>query len=225
MTSAFTFENRAAAGRLLSKRIQDYTGRPYVVVLGLAPGGVPVACEVAQNLKLPLDVLVARKLGVPEHPELVMGVIVSGGARYLNKDVIRRTNVSRKQFDTVFNSEIVELQRRERLYREHREPADITNHTVILVDDGTTSCEMLRAVAMALRARHPKQIVLALPVAAVGTAEHLGAAIDDFECVYSPQDFQSARQYYANFSELNDDSAHELFVQILSHSDKPAPVH
>jgi putative phosphoribosyl transferase len=219
MANTFTFESRTAAGRVLSKRIQNYTGRPYVVVLALAPGGVPVACEVARNLSVPMDVLVVRKLGVPGRNDLVMGVITSGGTRYLNKEVIRQANVSRKQFDTVFNAEIMELQRRERLYRDNRELMDISNHTVILVDDGTTSSEMLRSVAMALRAKHPKRIVVALPVAAGDTADRLGAAVDDFECVYSPRDFQSAGQFYAAFDQVDDETAHECFARMAVHGD------
>lgn len=215
MNTNFTFENRSAAGQLLSKRMQDYAGGAHLVVLAIAPGGVPVAREVAQALQATLDVLVYRKLPVPGQPHLTMGVIVSGGARYLNKEVINQTNVTRKQFDTVFNSEIVELQRRDRLYRENQTPVDISYRSVILVDDGATSIEMIRSAAMALRAKHPKRIVAALPVAPADAVSQLGEAIDDFECVYSPHDFQSVDQYYRSFDEVAEKTACELFAQAV----------
>ncbi|HEX6549740.1 MAG TPA: phosphoribosyltransferase, partial [Gammaproteobacteria bacterium] len=163
-----------------------------------------------------LDVAVFRKLAVPGQPHLTMGVIVSGGARYLNKEVINQTRVTRKQFDTVFNSEIMELQRRERLYRVNRELTDISYATVMLVDDGMTSIDTIYSVAMALRAKHPKRIVAALPVAPIDAAVRLGEAVDDFECVYSPADFQSADQYYKSFDEVEEKTAGELYLRVVS---------
>lgn len=220
MNTSFTFENRSAAGQLLAKRMQDYAGGAHLIVMAIAPGGVPVAREVAQALQATLDVAVFRKLAVPGQPHLAMGVIVSGGARYLNKEVIRDKDISRRQFDTVFNAEIMELQRRERLYRDHRAPVDITYRTVILVDDGTTSIEMIRSVAMALRARHPKRLVAALPVAPADAVSQLGEAIDDFECVYSPAEFQSVDHYYRSFDELEDKTACDLFAQAVRHDSR-----
>lgn len=215
MNTNFTFEDRSAAGKLLAKRMQDYAGGAHLIVLAIAPGGVPVAREVAQALQATLDVAVFRKLAVPGQPHLAMGVIVSGGARYLNKEVIREKDISRKQFDTVFNAEILELQRRERLYRDQRAPTDISYRTVILVDDGATPIEMIRSVAIALRAKHPKRIVAALPVAPLDAADHLGEAIDDFECVYSPSDFQSADHYYRSFDEVEDRTARDLYLRVV----------
>lgn len=74
------FIDRVDAGRQLAARLSDFTG-PDLVVLGLPRGGVPVAFEVAQALRAPLDVLVVRKLGVPFQPELAMGAIGEGGSR------------------------------------------------------------------------------------------------------------------------------------------------
>src|ERR1700747_3727584 len=83
------FPNRAEAGRLLATKLSKYSGRDDVIVLGLPRGGVPVACEVAQALRVPLDVFIVRKLGVPGFEELTAGAIASGGVRVLNDDVMR----------------------------------------------------------------------------------------------------------------------------------------
>ncbi|MGB7442981.1 MAG: hypothetical protein WA919_18100 [Coleofasciculaceae cyanobacterium] len=72
------FCNRTEAGQLLAKKLTVYAKRRDVLVLGLPRGGVPVAFEVAKALKLPLDICLVRKLGVPGHSELAMGALASG---------------------------------------------------------------------------------------------------------------------------------------------------
>ncbi len=81
------FPNRIEAGRQLADKLEKYAGRNDVIVLGLPRGGVPVANEVAERLRVPLDVFIVRKLGVPGFEELAAGAIASGGVRVLNEDV------------------------------------------------------------------------------------------------------------------------------------------
>src|SRR3954449_12054349 len=83
------FQNRAEAGRQVAEKLEKYAGRDDVIVLGLPRGGVPVAYEVAKRMRVPLDVFVVRKLGVPGFEELAAGAIASGGVRVLNEDVMR----------------------------------------------------------------------------------------------------------------------------------------
>src|SRR4029077_15780969 len=112
-----SFSDRHEAGRVLAKHLQKYAGRPDVIVLALPRGGVPVGYEVARALRVPLDVFVVRKLGVPGYGELAMGAIASGGVRVLNEDVLRHVPVSKNAMEAVSARELVELGRRERIYR------------------------------------------------------------------------------------------------------------
>jgi len=88
------FRDRTEAGQLLAAQLATYVDRPDVLVLALPRGGVLVAFEVARVLHAPLDVLVVRKLGVPGQEELAMGAIASGGARFLNDDVVQFLGIS-----------------------------------------------------------------------------------------------------------------------------------
>src|SRR5712691_11477211 len=99
------FSNRAEAGRVLGLKLSKYAGRDDVVVLALPRGGVPVAYEVAKALRVPLDVFIVRKLGVPGHEELAMGAIASGGTRALNRSVIRQLNIPQSAIDAVAGRE------------------------------------------------------------------------------------------------------------------------
>src|SRR6516164_5436149 len=95
------FPNRSEAGRFLGTKLLKYSGRDDVIVLGLPRGGVPVAYEVAQALRAPLDVFIVRKLGVPGFEELAVGAIASGGVRVLNDDVVAATRVPPEAVEAV----------------------------------------------------------------------------------------------------------------------------
>src|SRR5205085_608933 len=113
------FRDRGDAGRKLATGLMDYAGRPDLMVLALPRGGVPVAFEVARALGAPLDIFMVRKLGVPGHEELAMGAIASGGVRVLNPDVVNALLIPEPIIDGVADTELRELERRERTYREN----------------------------------------------------------------------------------------------------------
>src|ERR1700752_2861249 len=104
------FPNRSEAGRFLATKLSRYSGRDDVIVLGLPRGGVPVAYEVARALRVPLDVFIVRKLGVPGFEELAVGAIASGGVRVLNDDVIRALPNAERVIDDVTATETAELE-------------------------------------------------------------------------------------------------------------------
>ena len=135
-------------------------------LLGMPRGGVPVAFEVAKALRVPLDVFVVRKLGVPGHEELAMGAIASGGIRILDQLLlIRATRISETIIDAVTVKERIELKRRELAYRGHRPALVVGEKTVILVDDGIATGSTMFAAVTALQERQPARIVVATPVA------------------------------------------------------------
>src|ERR687893_1700858 len=96
-----TLSDRAQAGRILAQRLRKYAGRDDVVVMALPRGGVPVGFELAQALRVPLDVFLVRKLGVPGHEELALGAIASGGVRVLNRDVVDGLGIAEHVVETV----------------------------------------------------------------------------------------------------------------------------
>src|SRR5712692_6161872 len=126
------FRDRTQAGRLLARQLTGYSNRSGVIVLALPRGGVPVGFEVAHALDAPLDVFLVRKLGVPGHEELAMGAIASGGVRVLNQEIVSGLSISRDTIDSVARKEQMELERRERLYRDDRPTPKLSGLTLIL---------------------------------------------------------------------------------------------
>ncbi|MFJ4694036.1 phosphoribosyltransferase family protein [Streptomyces sp. NPDC088766] len=198
------FRDRRDAGRQLAVRLGHLKGAE-VVVLGLPRGGVPVAAEVARALGAPLDVCLVRKLGVPFQPELGMGAIGEGGVRVINDDVVRTARVAPDELAQVEAREREVLERRARRYRAGREPVGTEGRTVLVVDDGVATGSTARAACRIARAGGAARVVLAVPVAPHDWTARLGEDADELVCLHTPWDFYAIGQFYADFSQTDDD--------------------
>ena len=199
------FRDRAHAGQLLAAELEEYSGRDDLVVLALPRGGVPVAFEVARGLGAPLDVFPVRKLGVPGHEELAVGAIGPGGVRVTNPLVVAEARIGPDEIDAIAELEARELERQERLYRGGRPPLELGGRTAILVDDGLATGASMRAAALAASARTPRQVVVAVPVAAESTARELSREVDRVVCVLTPPRFLAVGAWYEDFGPVSDD--------------------
>jgi putative phosphoribosyl transferase len=214
------FRDRADAGRLLATRLTAYANRQDVLVLGLPRGGVPVAYEVAQALRAPLDVFVVRKLGAPGQEELAMGAAATGGVVLLNPEVVRYLEIGDAELRAVIESEQRELERRNRLYRGDRPPPDVKGRTVILVDDGLATGASMRAACEALRQLGPARLVVAVPVAPVETCAEMRAEADEVVCAMTPEPFHGVGMWYEDFTQTTDTQVRDL----LARAGEPAPM-
>ncbi len=205
------FKDRSEAGRFLAQKLVQYENDPNVVVLALPRGGVPVAYQVARALKAPLDVFVVRKLGLPGNEEYGMGAIASGGIRVLNEEVVSYLHIPAEVVDEITAEEFTELERRERLYRGSRAPVDITERTVIIVDDGLATGSTMRAAVKALRKKNPKKIVVAVPVGEREICDSFKKEVDTIAvCAITPEPFTAVGLWYRNFSQTTDAEVQQL---------------
>ena len=215
------FGDRREAGQVLASELGAFAGRSDLLVLGLPRGGVPVAWEVARALDAPLDVFLVRKLGVPGHEELAMGAIASGGVRVINDYVVQSLRIPEHAIDAVAAREQEELERRERAYRGDRPPPEVREHTVILVDDGLATGSTMRAAAAALREQRPRELVVAVPVAARETCDAFRSEVDQVVCAMTPEPFYAVGMWYRDFSQTTDEEVHELLEQARSEQMNP----
>ena len=207
------FVDRYDAGRRLGEMLREHvTDRP-LIVLGLPRGGVPVAARVAEALDAPLDIFVVRKLGVPNHEELAMGAIASGGAEVLNSDVIRAMGIPGGAIEQVVAAERLELNRREIAYREGRAFPTLTGETVVVVDDGAATGASMRVAVLALRQLGARSIIAAVPVASRDAIELLDAAADETMCVIAPEPFYAVGAWYQEFAESTDGEVRMLLAE------------
>lgn len=207
------FKDRREAGQVLAGLLQSYRGRPEVVVLGLARGGIPVAYEVARSLGAPLDAFIVRKLGAPGHEEFAVGALASGGRVVVNDDVLRGLGVSPEQLREIAEKEAHELARRETAYREGRPPMAVTGKTVILVDDGLATGSSMLAAVQALRDSEPAEIVIAVPAAPESTCREFAGIVDDVVCASMPTPFLAVGESFWDFTQVTDDEVRDLLAR------------
>ena len=204
------YTDRHQAGKILAEQLKEYTKKPNVIVLALPRGGVPVAYEIAQALSVPLDVLVARKLGVPWHEELAMGAIASGGTVIFNQEILKDLDITQEEIEQVILAEKKELERREKTYRGNRPKANFTDKIIILVDDGIATGATMRAAIKALRTHKPQKIIIAVPVAAKDTYEQMTPLVDQIVCPVTPKEFYAVGTWYEVFDQTTDEEVFSL---------------
>jgi len=200
------FKDRTEAGQRLAEALQSYASVPGAIVLGVPRGGVVVAAEVASALNLPLDIVVASKLGAPGNPEYAVGAVDADGEVTLNP----RAPVSESYLSTIADDRRAEVARRMQAYRGDRPPLVVSDRTAILVDDGIATGLTVRAAVGYLRRHGAKRIVVAAPVMPPETASALSMIADEIVALETPAGFASVGQFYLEFGQTSDAEVIEL---------------
>lgn len=204
--TASIFPDRKAVGEQLAERLIEYKDHD-AVVLALPRGGLPVAFEVAKALNAPLDVILVRKIGAPGQPELAVGAVVDGGSpeTVINEDVKEPLGIDDSYIEEESARQLVEIERRRKLYIGDRSRPEIAGKTAIIVDDGIATGATVRAAVHAARRRSPEWLVLAVPVAPPDAVESLRGEVDDLVCLHTSSLFGAISPYYREFHQLDDE--------------------
>jgi putative phosphoribosyl transferase len=212
------YANRVAAGRMLARRLISHAHTD-IVVLGIPRGGVPVAKEVADSLRAPLDIIVVRKLGAPGQPELGIGAVVDGDQprAIFNQGLIEHLGVSDEYIEAEITRQLREADRREIAYRGGRAKVPLAGKTVIVIDDGIATGSSVRAALRGIRRQKPRHLVLATPVASPESIEALRGDADEIVCLETPEDFLAVGQFYRDFSQVSDNQVKAILAE-----EKPA---
>jgi len=211
------FVDRADAGRQLAQRLLHLRGTD-AVVLALPRGGVPVAFEVARELRAPLDVIVVRKLGVPFQPECGFGAIGEGGARIVDNRVVRQARLTRQEIASVEGRERDRLNRRLGQLRGGRPPVPLAGRTAVVVDDGIATGSTARAACLVARARDAGRVIVAVPVGSAQAVASLRRDAGEVICLHTPVPFTAIGNWYEDFSQVADAEVAGLLGQALTHA-------
>ncbi len=211
MTDVRPLVDRWDAGLRLAGLLPALRGQD-VLVLGIALGGVPVAAQVARLLGSELDVVVARKIGVPFQPELALGAVTADGSRFTNLALVRDLKLSTRLLRVLADEQRAAARLSEERLRGHRPPPRITGRTEIVVDDGLATGATMRAALRSVHRGGPSRVVVAAPVVARPTAQALRGEAAEVVCILEPDPFFAVGLYYEHFEPVSDDAVCQLLA-------------
>jgi len=176
------FASREEAGTLLELRLRDLVTREGIV-LAIPSGGVPVACSIAREMGLPLDVVVVRKIQIPGNAEAGFGAVGPNGEVYLHDRIVEDLRLTAKEINQQVDKARDVLKKREALFRRKATFPSLKGRQVILVDDGlATGYTMLAAVDF-VRQLEARQVLVAVPTASQRTVAFLLPEVDVLVCL------------------------------------------
>ena len=195
------FQDRRDAGRQLAARLSAERPADGVVV-GLARGGVEVAAEVAQELRLPLDALAVRKVGHPWEPEYAIGAVAPGGVAYVRG----HDGLTDEQVDAAVATAQEKADALDARIHATYPPLELADRTCVLVDDGLATGATMTAAVRWARRSGARRVVVAVPVGAAETVAALGREADEVVCLAAPAWFGAVGLWYRDFSQVPDEA-------------------
>jgi putative phosphoribosyl transferase len=202
------FNNRYDAARQLIVPLGKYKNEQSVI-FAVPRGGVPIGYYIARHYNLPLELLFTKKIGHPSNKEFAIGAVsmedyiideyYNVPVSYIEKEIIKIREML--------------LNRYKHFVGDKHKPVEVKNKTVIIVDDGIATGHTILAAVKMMRRKNPKRIVVAVPVAPLETVNRMKENVDDFICLYAPKDFFGVGQFYADFSEVQEDEVIKLFKE------------
>lgn len=203
------FSDRVDAGKRLASTLMDCAGGD-AIVLAIPRGGVVVGYEVAHKLQLQLDIIVPRKIGAPQNPELAIGAVTEDGTIMLDQRLVEYLRVPKSYIEEECDRQRLEITRRLKLYRGDTPYPNLKGRVVIIVDDGIATGATIKAALASIRKKDPKSIVIATPVAPPSTIKELERDADRVVCISIPERFFAIGQFYRDFPQNSDEEVKRL---------------
>jgi predicted phosphoribosyltransferase len=209
------FKNRTSAGEILANVLADFFKKESkttpVTVLAIPRGGVIIGDAIASNFsQSEFDIVIPRKLGAPNNPELAIGAVMQDRTAYLNRRLIQTLQVSPEYIDTEISRQVQEIQRRISLYRPALKPYSIAGRSVVIVDDGIATGATVMVVAKWIKKHDPASLLIAVPVAPEDTVAELSREGINIQVITKPSSFSSVGQFYENFNQVTDEEVQEV---------------
>lgn len=202
------FASREDAGRRLGLRLKA-DGLQADLVLGLPRGGVVVAAEVACALRLPLDVLIVRKIGHPWQREFAVGALAEGGVVVLDEAVLRRDPVLRAEFEEIVEEEKERLRDYQARFHIHG-ALELAAKSVLLVDDGLATGATTEAAVLSAKKQGARRVIVAVPVGSPPAVERIQRVADEVIALCMDPGFDAVGRYYEVFSQTTDEEVLKL---------------
>ncbi len=206
------FVDRVDAGKRLASALKNFSGKKGIV-LAIPRGGVVVGYMISKALNLPLDIIIPRKIGAPDNPELAIGAVAEDGTTILDQNLIKYLGVDREYVIEETERQKQEIKRRLKLYRQDASYPDLKGLDVIVVDDGIATGSTMKAALSSVKNRGAASITVAIPVGPPSTINELEKMANRVLCLYTPEFFQAIGEFYKDFSQTSDEEVISLLQE------------
>ena len=202
------FKNRVDAGKQLASALKPASKD--AIVLAIPRGGMVVGFEVAKALGVQLDVVITRKIGAPDNPELAIGAVAEDGTAILDDSIVGMLQVSKGYISEAVERQKLEIKRRLLRYRGDVPYPSLKNREVIVVDDGVATGSTLKAAIMSIRKKGARTIIVAVPVGPPDTVQKFSRLADRVVCLRMPEPFYAIGEFYDDFEQTEDEEVIKL---------------
>ena len=216
------FHDRRDAGKYLAEKIKFYIKNnfnseaktDFFIVMAIPRGGVIIGDMIASELNMDMDIIISKKIGAENNPELAIGAIMADGSYILNEDIVNRINISDEYIHTQIEIQKKEIERRLIEFKGKKEyHNNLKDKIIILVDDGiATGATILAAVKWIKEKQHCKRLIVAVPVAPAESniLDKLNQIADKVIVIFTPYDFSAVGQFYEHFDQVSDKEVKEI---------------
>ena len=216
------FHDRKEAGLLLADKLKLYIKNAFssevkkesFIVMAIPRGGVILGDIVASELNVDLDIIICKKIGAENNPELAIGAVMADGSYIINEDIVNRINISLGYFSKQVELQKNEIERRLMEFRGNKEYHNkLKDKTIILIDDGIATGATILAAVKWLKEKHfSKRLIVAVPVAPLESSilDKLNQIADKVIVIFTPYDFAAVGQFYEHFDQVSDKEVKEI---------------
>ena len=198
------FSDRIDAGKQLGRKLEFLKGQD-PLILAIPRGGVVVADTIATVLDCKLDIIVSRKIGAPQNPELAIGAVLHDGSYFPNSEVVKMLQVPQSYIDLEKSIQMKEIERRLINYRGSLQ-YDLENKIIVIVDDGIATGATILVAALWVKKQKPKKVIIAVPVGSKDSIQKLKKIADEVIVLHAPDFFNAVGEFYKDFEQVEDES-------------------
>ncbi|MFB6206830.1 MAG: phosphoribosyltransferase [Haloglomus sp.] len=202
------FQDRADAGEQLADRLEE-RGVEADVVLGIPRGALPVARPVADRLDAALDIIAAKKMGMPGNSEFAVGAAAADGSAWIDDELVERYGIDEEYLEAERERAAETAREKLETYRGDRPEPDLEGKRVVVVDDGVATGATARACLRQIRAADAARVVLAVPVGPPASLSELEPEADKVVAVEEPASFTAVGAFYRDFGQVTDEEARQ----------------
>ena len=201
----YVFKDRKEAGRLLAQKLSGYKD-VNGIVLAIPSGGVPVAAEIAKVIGLSLDLIIVRKIQLPDNTEAGFGAVGPDGEVSLNMNLISQLRLTEEEVKKQIQITVDTIKKRNEFFREGRPFPLLKDKVVIIVDDGLASGYTMLSAVDFIKRHKPGRVVVAVPTAPKGTVDLILPQVDELVCLNVRSGFTFAvADAYEKWYDLEDE--------------------